>query len=122
MDLYEELFNYFSNEHGILILQQDMHEIEHIIGKHNEAQENDFTNGDWLAEEIWKENGSFYRVKTKTETVCNITTRNSERAKQNANLISHSKLLLETLKELVKIYPNTKAENLIKKINYDSIN
>jgi len=100
MDLYQELFNYFSKEHGVSLLQQDMKEVIHIIEKHNTAQKISSLK-DWYVEEIWKENGSFYRVTTKTESVCNIITRNSEKAKQNAYLIAKAPKMLQILMFIV---------------------
>lgn len=46
------------------------------------------TQGKWIVKEVETHNGSFFKIIVENgESICNITTRNSERAKANAEKI-----------------------------------
>jgi len=57
------------------------------------------TKKDWYFFENETENGSFFKVTTTTESVCNITTRDGKRAEANAKLVSCAPEMLELLEE-----------------------
>lgn len=64
------------------------------------------TEKDWLIKEVLTNNGTFFSVLSESgESVCNVTTRDFERAKANALLIKKSREMLEKLICIVeKIY------------------
>ena len=64
--------------------------------------ETNFTKGEWVGITVTTPNGFFERVTIKDgESICNVTTRNSKRAKANAKLIAAAPDLLEALKLMV---------------------
>ena len=60
--------------------------------------ETKFTKGEWVGITVTTPNGFFERVTIKDgESICNVTTRNSKRAKANAKLIAAAPDMYETL-------------------------
>ena len=60
--------------------------------------ETNFTKGEWVGITVTTPNGFFERVTIKDgESICNVTTRNSKRAKANAKLIAAAPEMYETL-------------------------
>ena len=60
--------------------------------------ETNFTKGEWVGITVTTPNGFFERVTIKDgESICNVTTRNSKRAKANAKLIAAAPDMYETL-------------------------
>lgn len=58
------------------------------------------TKGKWAIENVSNPNGSFYKVKVdNSESICNITTRDTERSRLNAQLIAVAPELLDALSE-----------------------
>ena len=46
------------------------------------------TQGKWIVEEAWSTKGNYFKIiSVNGESICNITTRNMERAEANANKI-----------------------------------
>lgn len=59
------------------------------------------TKGKWAVENASNPNGSFYRVKVdNSESICNITTRDTERSRLNACLIAAAPEMLQRLKSV----------------------
>lgn len=59
------------------------------------------TQGIWAVENVSNPNGSFYKVKVdNSESICNITTRDTERSRLNAQLIAAAPELLEALQNV----------------------
>ena len=60
--------------------------------------ETNFTKGEWVGITVTTPNGFFERVTIKDgESICNVTTRNSKRAKANSKLIAAAPEMYETL-------------------------
>ncbi len=63
------------------------------------------TKGKWAIENVSNPNGSFYKVKVdNSESICNITTRDTERSRLNAQLIAAAPELLDALIRLRGVY------------------
>lgn len=61
------------------------------------------TKGEWVCEEVFTKNGSYFKVTVENgESICNITTRSQERQLANAKLIAAAPELLKRLITLVE--------------------
>jgi len=72
------------------------------------------TPGDWNLEVVETEKGSYCKVSTDKESICNITTRDSFRAAANGRAIASIPAMIEGLKLSVMVMPNGHSRNQIK--------
>ena len=72
-----------------------------------------FTKGEWVGITVTTPNSFFERVTIKDgESICNVTTRNSKRAKANANLIAAAPDMFNALEELLAQVKQFTAGNI----------